>query len=186
VIKSAGKARARVGPRVSASVIRTLGTDTLETDDLMAKRMGDEVHLRIRVAAPPSNVRFQVQRGRDGLFPSVRRSSASIEFEFPVRVGTQKDGSPNFLGPFAQGPPRARFVYINSGTLAGDVQSCWTRRAKVPLIGIGWALIKKARSSGAVVETEIAGVAGDGGPACGTVPLRHAWRTALSGKDLQA
>ena len=151
----------------------------------MTNRVGDELQIRIRVAAPPANVRFQVQRGRDGLEPSVRRSSSSIEFEFPVRVGTQKDGSPNFLGPFAQGPPHVRFVYINSGTLAGDAQSCWTRRAKVPLIGISWALVRKARSSGAVVETEIAGVAEDGGPACGTVPLRLKWRTATSRKAIK-
>src|SRR5215510_947900 len=119
--------------------------------------MGDELKLRIRVEAPPSNVLFQMQHGRGGLVPSVRRSSTSIDFEFSVRVGTQKDGLPNFLGPFAQGPTRARFVYINSGTLAGDMQSCWTRRAKVPLTGISWALVKKALSSGASVETIIAG-----------------------------
>lgn len=152
----------------------------------MAGRVGYEVLLRIRVEAPPSSVHFQVQRGRDGLVPSVYRSSSSIEFEFPVRIGTREDGSPNFLGPFAQGPPGARFVYINSGTLAGDAQSCWTRRAKVPLTGISWALIRRARSSGAVVATEIAGVAGDGGPACGTVPLRRDWRAVAFGKDVQA
>lgn len=123
---------------------------------------------------------FQVQRGRDGLEPPVRRSASSIDFEFAVRVGKQPDGSPNFLGPFAQGPPRGRFVYVNSGTLAGEAASCWTRRAKVPLTGISWALIAKARSSGEMVESEISGLARDGGPACGTVPLRQAWRVVGS------
>jgi len=67
-------------------------------------------------------------------------------------------------------------VYVNSGTLAGDPQSCWARRAKVPLGGITWALIRNAQASGHAVETEIAGVGRDGGPACGTVPLRREWR----------
>jgi hypothetical protein len=130
------------------------------------------------VAAPPPDTRFQVQRGRDSLVPPLRSLASSIEFELPVRVGTQPDGSPNFLGPFAQGPPRARFVYVNSGTLADDPQSCWTRRAKVPLNGISWALIRKALASRSALETEIDGRARDGGPACGTVPLLRAWRLA--------
>ena len=148
----------------------------------MAERIGGDLQLRIRVTEAPSNVRFQVQRGREDLLPPVRRSSTSMEFEFSVRLGTQKDGSPNFLGPFAQGPPNGRFVYVNSGTLAGDAQSCWTRRAKVPLGGISWKLIDESRSSDGVVEAEIGGVAKDGGPACGTVPLRHGWRAAASVK----
>src|SRR5262245_58873083 len=110
----------------------------------MAEREADELRIRIRVASPPPDVRFQVQRVKDGLEPPARRSPTSIEFEFAVRVGTQKDGAPNFLGPFTQGPANARFVYINSGTLAGDAASCWTRRAKVPLTGMNWALIRKA------------------------------------------
>jgi hypothetical protein len=144
--------------------------------------VADELRIRIRVVSPPPNVRFQVQRGKDGLVPPARRSSSSTDFEFAVRVGTQKDGSPNFLGPFAQGPPDARFVYVNSGTLAGDAQSCWTRRAKVPLGGLGWTLIRKARSTGGFVEAEIDGVARDGGPACASVPLRRSWHVVAAGE----
>lgn len=69
---------------------------------------------------------------------------------------------PNFLGPFVQGPRGARFVYINSGTP-------WTRRAKVHLSGITWALIRRAK--GKPPETRFAGTARDGGPSCSTVPL---------------
>jgi hypothetical protein len=147
----------------------------------MAERGVDELQIRICVASPPADVSFQVQRGKDGLVPAARRSPASIEFEFAVRVGTQKDGAPNFLGPFVQGPPNARFVYINSGTLAGDAESCWTRRAKVPLTGISWALIKKARSGNALLEAEIDGTAKDGGPACASVPLSRSWRVVAAG-----
>lgn len=140
------------------------------------KAADGEILIRIRVEGPPPNVRFQVQRGKDSLVPEARRDGVSIEFEVPLRIDTQADGAPNFLGPFAQGPPRARFVYVNSGTLAADAKSCWTRRAKVPLTGISWALIRGAQADDAVLEARIGGVAGDGGPACGTVPLLGGWR----------
>jgi len=51
----------------------------------------------------------------------------------------------------------------------------WQRRAKVPLDGITWSMIKK----GSVIEARISGTARDGGPACATVPLLGGgWRIA--------
>ena len=100
-----------------------------------------------------------------------------MTFEFEVRVGTRSGGQPNFLGPFVQGPPAGRFVYINSGTLAGQTDSPWTRRAKVPLTSITRALIERARMAGTILEVEIDGAGRDGGPACATVPLMSGgWR----------
>lgn len=135
--------------------------------------------LRITVVNPPPGVRFQLQRGRRELEPAVRTSKTAMTFEFDVRVGKRPTGEPNFLGPFVQGPPAGRFVYVNSGTLAGQADSCWIRRAKVPLTGITWALIERARAAGSTLETEIAGTGRDGGPTCATVPLRSGgWRVA--------
>jgi hypothetical protein len=42
------------------------------------------------------------------------------------------------------------------------------------------SLIEQAISSGAVIETQIAGRGRDGGPACATVPLVGGWRIATS------
>lgn len=137
-----------------------------------------ELWLRIRVIDPPANVSFLVQRGKEERLAPARRSRSSLEFEFPVRVGTGKDGAPNFLGAYAQGPVGGRFVYVNSGTLAGDPGSCWTRRAKVPLTELEWPAIRAAAEAGGVLETEIAGTARDGGPACATVPLLRNWHSA--------
>jgi hypothetical protein len=107
-----------------------------------------------------------------------------MTFEFEVRVGTRSGGHPNFLGAFAQGPPAGRFVYINSGTLAGQADSVWTRRAKVPLAGITWAMIERARAAGSMLETEIERTARDGGPVCATVPLLSGgWRMAAEPRD---
>jgi hypothetical protein len=121
--------------------------------------MADQnVSLRIIVENPP--VHFAVQRGKDELFEATSANAKQQVFEFFVRARDDGSGSaPNFLGPFAQGPVGGRFVYVNSKG----------RRAKVPLGGITWSLIKKA--AGSVIEARIVGTARDGGPACGTVPL---------------
>jgi len=131
------------------------------------------VSLRIVVENPP--VRFAVQRGKDELLEATSSSAKEQVFEFAVRARDDRSDGPNFLGPFAQGPAGDRFVYVNSGIMAGDANVDWQRRAKVPLNGITWNMIKK----GDVIEARISGTARDGGPACATVPLLGAgWKIA--------
>ena len=137
-----------------------------------------ELTLRIVVRDPPRGVRFQLQRGRTELDRPSRTTSQALIFEFPVRVAQRPGGQPNFLGPYAQGPPAGRFVYVNAGTLAGQSDTHWSRRAKVPLMEISWPQIEAARRRpGAVLEASIAGTGRDGGPCCASVPLLAAgWR----------
>jgi hypothetical protein len=129
--------------------------------------------LRITLINPPPDVRFCLQQGKDDLVPPSSDSGETISFDFTVNVVNDRtDGPPKFRGPSVQGPPAGRFIYINSGTYAGQSDSCWSRRAKAPLSGITWELIEEALSkSGAVLEARIAGTAGDSGPACATVRL---------------
>lgn len=128
--------------------------------------------LRITVVNPPQRVVFALQRGKAELVASVMASGDNLSFNFAVRVGDREDEMPNFLGPFVQGPRGGRFVYVNSGTLAGQADSCWTRRAKVRLKTIGWDLVDHVLAKpSSFLEAKIAGRAGDGGPACATVPL---------------
>jgi hypothetical protein len=128
--------------------------------------MADQnVSLRIIVENPP--VRLAVQRGKDELLEATSATAKQQVFEFSVRARDDRSDGPNFLGPFAQGPAGERFVYVNSGVMAGDTNVDWQRRAKVPLAGITWSMIKK----GSVIEARIEGTARDGGPACATVPL---------------
>lgn len=143
--------------------------------------MKRELPLRITVVHPPGGVTFCLQRGRDDLVPPAEAAEDHLAFDFEVRIGEKPDGSPNFLGGFAQGPPAGRFVYVNSGTYAGQVDSCWSRRAKVPLAGITWELIEQVLATRhALLEARIAGTGRDGGPACATVPLlAGGWRVAL-------
>jgi len=135
------------------------------------------VPLRITLVAPPADVVFCLQRGRDELVSATRSTGAPLSFDFEVRARPAADGAaPTFLGPFTQGPPASRFVYVNSGALAGESGSCWTRRAKVPLAGISAAMVKKVGASGARIEARIQGTARDGGPACATCrPLADGW-----------
>jgi hypothetical protein len=130
-----------------------------------------ELRLRLNVLDPPTDVRFQMQRGRSDLVPPARQSRHALRFDFAVRIGERPNGDPNFLGPFTQGPPEARFVYLNSGTLAGQADSCWTRRAKIPLTGITWQLIEAARREGAALEADMPGRGRDGSPICASVKV---------------
>ena len=132
--------------------------------------------LRLTLLWPPAGVRFCLQRGRDERVGSVDSKGGDLSFELEVRA-KDVDGAPRFLGPFVQGPSDARFVYVCSGTLAGQPGSCWTRRAKVPLAAITWPLVRQlAARPGARLEARIVGTAGDGGPSCATVPIVGGWR----------
>lgn len=132
-----------------------------------------ELPLRVTVLRPPPQVTFALQCGRAQLVAPSRVSDTEISFDLRLRIGTKRpNGRPTLLGPAAQGPPDARFLYVNSGKHAGQPASCWDRRAKVPLTGITWRLIEATLAMpGATLESRIHGTAGDGGPACATVPI---------------
>jgi hypothetical protein len=130
-----------------------------------------ELPLRITVVRPPRGVAFAVQRGRDGLLPPTGASDDALVFDLTVRVA-DRGGAVNLLGPFAQGTPADRFVYVSSGTSAGQPGSEWTRRAKVKTKAIDWPLVEATLATpGGVLEARIEGTAKDGGPCCATVPL---------------
>jgi hypothetical protein len=131
-----------------------------------------ELPLRIVVVGPLRGVAYAVQRGRAELLPPSRATADEVAFDLTVRVSRQADGSPNFLGAYAQGTPADRFVYVSSGKHAGDAESCWDRRAKVRFAGITWELIERVLATpGAVLEARIPGRARDGGPVAASVKL---------------
>lgn len=127
---------------------------------------------RITVVDAPTGVVFAAQRGRDGHVPPVQRNGSDLVFEVPLVVS--EDG--RITGEFSQGPASGRFVYIGSGTLAGDGGSSWTRRAKIHLSSIAPQLLQAAiQRPDQVLATAIAGRAKDGGPCCASVPLLYPW-----------
>lgn len=141
--------------------------------------MDRELPIRVTVIEPPLGVTFAIQRGKDELLPPSKVSAKSLVFDLSIRVSERKSGGPpNVLGPYAQGKPDDRFLYLNSGTMAGQQDSGWTRRAKIKTAGINWKLIEQTLATpGAVLEAQIHGLAKDGGPCCATVPLVNgAWK----------
>lgn len=133
------------------------------------------VALRITLVRPPPNVAFAVQTGREGLLD--RRISTGADLSFDVAIeAAEVGGSARFFGPLVQGPPNARFLYVRSGTMAGQPGSFWTRRVKVPLASLSWTAVQRAVASSARLEARIEGRATDGGPACATVKLLDGWK----------
>lgn len=135
-----------------------------------------EVRLRIVLVASPAGVDFGVQEGKGNDYTTIqtqRSSGGDLTFEITMSVkDTRDDGLPNFLGPLAQGPVTGRFIYIDIGKCAGQSDSAWERRIKVPLGGITWEMIETKL----VLEARLPGTAKDGGPSCATVKPTGGWK----------
>jgi hypothetical protein len=143
--------------------------------------MENELTLRIVLEKPPRDVDFGLQNGRGSSYETIqiqRFKGKDLTFEFNVRVKSgSKDSEPNFLGPFVQGPSGERFIYIDIGTYAGQTQTPWSRRLKVPLRGITWDMIDHVLADeDSLLETRLPGTGRDGGPNCATVKPFPGWR----------
>lgn len=140
--------------------------------------MERQITLRVIVETPPGDVDFGIQEGHGNDYKTVqtqRYTKQDLRFEFPIRVGEGKNGQPNFLGSFAQGPVNGRFIYLDIGTYAGQTNTHWGRRLKIPLAGITWPMIEQATDASVVIETRVPGTGRDGGPTCGTVKPFSGW-----------
>jgi hypothetical protein len=138
----------------------------------MAKTTKLTIPARIVIVAPPKGVVFALQRGKNELASSVTSAAADLALSFTIQVDRDKNGALRCSGEFVQGPAGGKFVYLNSGTLAGQAESPWTRRAKIALRHLSWALIERVSSTAnTVLQARVTGTAKDGGPACATVAL---------------
>jgi Family of unknown function (DUF5990) len=139
-----------------------------------------QIAARIVLVDPPKGVVFALQRGRYELDSVATATGNSLAFDFTFQVSRGDDGLPRFSGEFVQGPARGKFVYVNSGTSAGQHDSPWTRRAKIGLQSLDWPTLERAASAkSAVVQVRVGGRHKDGGPACATVPLLDGGWTVL-------
>ena len=120
--------------------------------------------------SPPAGVAFAIQRGKRELAPVFVSTGADLPLDFGIQVERTSGGTLRFTGEFVQRPPGGKSVYVNSGTLAGQAKSPWTRRAKVSLEMLKWPLIHQVTSApGTLLEARISGIGCDGGPACASV-----------------
>jgi hypothetical protein len=139
-------------------------------------KMASEVTLRIIVEQPPSGVDLALQKGNSTNYEPVQKQRSNgndltFEFQASLREGAS-DSIVAVAGPFVQGSGRQRFVYVDIGTYAGQSDSCWSRRLKIPLEGIPAEAIR----TGSVLETRVLGTGRDGGPNCATVKQFKGWK----------
>jgi hypothetical protein len=139
--------------------------------------MARELTLRIVIEQPPTGVDFALQKGSGSAYEPVQKQRSAgndlvFEFQPAVKAGVS-DSMAVPGGPFIQGPPRQRFVYVDIGTCAGQFDSCWSRRLKIPLAGIPAKVIR----TGGVLEARVPGTGRDGGPSCATVKEFDGWKS---------
>lgn len=142
--------------------------------------MDQEITLRIVLEKPPHGVDFGIQKGRGSIYETIqtqRSAGGDLAFEFNVVVKAASAGSVDFAGPIVQGPRGARFVYVDIGTVAGQRDTPWSRRLKVPLAGITSDLIRRGLSgTNGVLEARVPGTGRDGGPSCASVRDFDGWK----------
>lgn len=144
--------------------------------------MKHDLIVRIVLQKPPDGVAFGLQKGSGHACETVQLQQAraqDIRFECSLTVKGDRhtDEKPGFSGPFVQGSPPEKFIYIAIGTYAGQAGSIWGGRLKVPLRGITWATIEEIISaSGLVLETQVPGSGKDGSPAYATVKPFGGWK----------
>lgn len=138
------------------------------------------ITLRINLIAPTPGVTFGLQKGSGNNYETVQKQncqSGNLSFEFTIKVKGDKlkNTIPKFSGPFVQGPSSNPFVYIDIGTYAGQLNTTWARRLKIPLTGIGWDVIDSLTSN-SILQTSVPGTGKDGGPNCATVKPFDGWQ----------
>ncbi len=142
------------------------------------------VALRINLIAPPSGVDFGIQEGKGYDYKTIqiqRSKGTDLRFDFSVTVKRNgDDGLPNFAGRLVQGPPTGRFVYIDIGKSAGQTNSEWERRIKIPLEGITMQMIDQVSDNPKRrIQASIPGTGKDSGPSCATVKPIDGWKVTI-------
>jgi hypothetical protein len=141
--------------------------------------MEHEVIFRIILESPTPGVDFGLQKGRGSAYEAVQKQRSNgdnLQFQFIVKYKPGKNNDIVLSGPFVQGAPGGRFVYIDIGTYAGQKYYTRGRPLKITLSGITPVMIDQLLSDpGLIFETSVPGTGKDGGPNCATVKPFHGW-----------
>ncbi|SDD56856.1 hypothetical protein SAMN04487996_101337 [Dyadobacter soli] len=143
--------------------------------------MEAEITMQIILIKPTQNVVFGLQKGAGNNYETVQKqisTSDDLTFTFSIKVkgDRSKDELPKLSGTFVQGPADSKFVYIDIGTYAGQTDTHWSRRLKIPLTGITWKEIDSLHGD-SLLQTIVPGTGRDGGPNCATVKPFAGWYT---------
>ena len=141
--------------------------------------MEPEITLQIILIKPTPDVVFGLQKGSGNNYETVQKqisTSNDLAFTFTIKVkgDRSKDKLPKLSGSFVQGSGDNKFVYIDIGTYAGQSDTMWSRRLKIPLTGITWRDIDFLPGN-SMLQTIVPGTGRDGGPNCATVKPFAGW-----------
>jgi hypothetical protein len=141
--------------------------------------MESEISLQIILIKPTPKVVFGLQKGSGSSYETVQKQISTcndLTFTFTIKVkgDRSKDILPKLTGSFVQGSADNKFVYIDIGTYAGQSDTTWSRRLKIPLTGITWKDIDSLLSN-SMLQTSVPGTGSDGGPNCATVKPFAGW-----------
>jgi hypothetical protein len=140
-----------------------------------------KITLQIILTKPTPEVIFGLQKGAGINYETVQKQtpiSNDLAFTFSINVkgDRSKDEFPKLSGSFVQGSGNNKFVYVDIGTYAGQSDTIWSRRLKIPLTGITWEDIESLTED-SMLQTCIPGTGRDGGPNCATVKPFAGWHT---------
>ena len=131
---------------------------------------------RVRVVGPVPGCAYALQH-RDGSIDHVQvAADDELAFTASITLKLRDDDTFDPTGNHVSGLRGRRFLYVCSGTLAGQAGSPWTRRAKVSLDGLAEAVPLSVDLMPPLIEVVIAGRVPDGGPPCGGVVPVAPWR----------
>jgi hypothetical protein len=98
------------------------------------------------------NIHVGVQRrGRPELLGVVRGDSPSVTWTLDAMVTAAPGGEVDLKGPYIQGPPGGRFIYLNWLTVDAPGTFTVFRRAKLMLDAVSPEVLRRAREQGVLV-----------------------------------
>jgi Family of unknown function (DUF5990) len=113
-------------------------------------------------------VHVGVQRKRE-VVDLVPGDAPEACWDLPIEVVPGRDGGLDFRGPWVQGKPGERFVYLSWGELGPGGGLAMFRRAKIWLGTIGDDRLQEAIVTSAVVEGRLRLTDSRGSPLCASV-----------------
>lgn len=130
------------------------------------------IHLPGATFEGHSRLRLGIQKGKM-VVDDVPANAPGATFRFAMTVKENaRIGQPNLTGPYAQGTPADRFVYLCRGERDGDTWDGF-RRAKVKIGHLTWAQIDAAVQAQTPIRATIEMTDAKGEPIAATVKPGH-------------
>ncbi len=147
------------------------------------------VDFRIIVEKPVAGAVYGLQKGSGNSYETLQKQesgSGDLVFDIALPSKSTKEGRVVLYGPFSQGPPHERFLYLDVGSYAGQENAPLSGRLKVPLPDISDEF-SGAAADGRVFVAKISGTNEKTGRAnTGTVKPVDGWKVEARQNTLAA